>query len=260
MTLYIDLIFLLNIWFDFLLLLSVSILLKRNIRIIRFIFGSLIGGLTFFILFIKFNSFTLFLFKLLVSILMIIVTFSYKNLKYTLTNLGYFYLSSIILGGGIYLLSDTLSFNNNNLMFYHNGFQINYLILIIISPIIILIYIKNVLKLKNNYSNYYKVDILYKDKLYHLSGFLDTGNHLKDTYKHRGIILVNLDIDYELSDIIYTPYNTLNYDGIIKCLKPDKIYVNKILFNNYLVGLSNENFKIDGINCLLHSSMKGKLK
>ena len=260
MTLYIDLLFLLNIWLDFLLLLSVSILLKRNIKITRIIFGSLIGGLTFFVLFIKFNNTILFLFKILVSVLMMITTFSYKNLKYTLTNLGYFYLSSIILGGGMYLLNDTLSFNNNNLMFYHNGFQINYLILFIISPIIIFIYIRNILKLKNNYSNYYKVDILYKDKVYHLNGFLDTGNYLKDVYKHRGIILVNLNIDYDISEVIYTPYNTLNHDGVIKCLKPDKIYVNKILFNNYLIGLSKEEFKIDGIDCLLHSSMKGKLK
>ena len=259
MTLYIDLIFLLNIWFDFLLLLSVSILLKRNIKFKRIILGSFVGGLTFFILFIKFNNITLFLFKILVSILMTIITFSYKNLKYTLTNLGYFYLTSIILGGGMYLVSDTLSFNSNGLIFYYNGLEMNYIVLIIISPIIIFFYIKNTLKLKNNYSNYYKVDIIYKNKLYHLNGYLDTGNHLKDTYKHRNIILVNLDINYNLEEVIYTPYNTLNHNGIIKCLKPDKIYVNKVLFNNYLIGLSNEKFKIDGIDCILHSSMKGKL-
>ena len=260
MTLYIDLIFLLNIWFDFLLLISVSILLKRNIKFRRVILGSLIGGLTFFILFIKFNNITLFLFKILVSILMIIVTFSYKDLKYTLTNLGYFYLTSIILGGGMYLVSDMFMFNNNGLIFYQNGFKMNYIVLLIISPIIIFIYIKNILKLKNNYSNYYKVDIVYKNKIYHLNGFLDTGNNLYDTYKHRAIILVNLNINYDLSEIIYTPYNTLNHDGIIKCLKVDNIFVNKIKFDNYLIGLSNEKFKIDGIDCILHNSMKGYLK
>ena len=260
MILYIDLIFLLNIWFDFLLLISVSILLKRNIKFKRIIIGSLIGGLTFFVLFIKFNNITLFLFKILVSILMIIATFSYKNLKYTLTNLGYFYLTSIILGGGMYLVSDMFSYNNNGLMFYHNGMKINYILLIIISSSIIFFYVKNILKLKNNYSNYFKVDILYKEKIYHLNGFLDTGNQLYDTYKHRGIILVNLNLNYDLSEVIYTPYNTLNHTGVIKCLKVDKIFVNKILFDNYLIGLSNECFKIDGINCILHSNMKGKLK
>ena len=260
MKLYIDLIFLLNIWFDFLLLISVSILLKRNIKFKKIIFGSIVGGLTFFILFIKLNNILLFLFKILVSILMIITTFSYKNIKYTLTNLGYFYLTSIILGGGMYLISDMFSYSNNGLIFYHNGFKINYIFLLIISPIIIFIYINNILKLKNNYSNYYKVDILYKDKIYHLNGFLDTGNHLKDQYKKRGIILVNLKLNYNLNEIIYTPYSTLNYNGVIKCLKVDKIYINKQEVSNYLIGLSNENFKIEGIDCILHSSMKGKLK
>ena len=260
MKLYLDLIFLLNIWFDFLLLISVSILLKRNVKIKRIIIGSLVGGLTFFILFINMNSLELFIFKLITSILMIITAFSFKNIKYTITNLGYFYLTSIILGGGMYLVSDSFIFNNQGLMFTKNGFQINYLVLLIISPIIIIFYIKNSLKLKDNYSNYHKIDIVYKNKLYHLVGFLDTGNHLKDYYKKRNIILVKLKLPYKLEDIIYTPYKTLNTDGILKCLKIDKLYVDKKEFNNYLIGISNDDFKIDGVNCILHSSMKGKLK
>ncbi|MBQ8891884.1 MAG: sigma-E processing peptidase SpoIIGA [Bacilli bacterium] len=259
MTLYLDLIFLLNIWFDFLLLLTVSILLKRNVKLIRIVIGSIVGGLTIFILFIKFNNITLFLFKILVSLLIVIVTFSYKNLKYTSTNLGYFYLTSIILGGGMYLISDLFSYNNNNLVFYHNGFQINYIVLLIISPIILLFYIRNVLKLKDKYSNYHKVDMLYKNKLYHLNGYLDTGNNLKDIYKKRGVVLVNLNINID-DNYIYTPYNALNYNGIVKCIKPDKLYVDSLEFNNYLIGISNEKFKIEGIDCILHSSMKGKLK
>jgi len=259
MTLYLDLIFFLNIWFDFLLLTSVSILLKRNVSFKRLLLGSTIGSLTIFILFIKLNSISLLIFKILVSILMIVTTFSFKNLKYTLINLLYFYLISIILGGGLYLISNLFSFSNSGLVFYYNGFKINYIILLLISPLIVFIYLKSINKLNINYSNYYKVDILYKKKLYHLNGYLDTGNHLKDYYKKRNIILVNLSIKYDLEDVIYTPYNALNNNGVIKCLKIDKLYVNKKEFSNYLMGLSNEEFKIDGINCILHSSMKGKL-
>lgn len=260
MKLYLDLIFLINIWFDFLLLLTVAILLKRKILLKRIILGSLIGGLTIFILFIKISNSILFILKIFISILMIISTFSFKNIKYTLTNLGYFYLSSIVLGGGLYLISDTLSYNHNNLIFYYNGFKFNYLILIIISPIIISIYLKLSKSLKNHYNNYHQVDIMYKGTIYHLTGFLDTGNHLVDCYKKRKIILVHLTLNYSLEEIIYTPYNTLNNNSILKCLKIDKLYVDKKEFKNYLIGLSNEDFKIDGINCILHSSMKGKLK
>ena len=260
MKLYLDLIFLINIWFDFLLLMSVSILLKRNITIKKIIIGSIIGGLTIFILFFNLNNIELFLFKILVSILMIISTFSFKDLKYTLTNLGYFYLSSIILGGGLYLINNSFSYSSNGILMYHDGFSFNYLFLIIISPVIIIFYIKNNLKLKDNYSNYHKVDIVYDKKVYHLNGYLDTGNNLYDPYKKRAIILVKLNINYNLEDVIYTPYESLNHKGLVKCLKPDKIYVDKHEFKNYLIGLSDDKFKIDGINCILHSNMKGILK
>lgn len=260
MILYLDLIFFINIWFDFLLLISVSILLKRNVKLKRIIFGSLIGGVTFFILFIKLNNIELFLFKIIVSIIMIIATFSYKNLKYTITNLGYFYLSSIILGGGMYLLNDSFSYSSNGLILYNNGFQVNYIFLLILSPIIIFFYIKNSLKLKDNYSNYHKVDIIYNKKIYHLNGYLDTGNNLYDNYKKRAIILVNLNLDYKDENVIYTPFESLNNKGIVKCLKPDKVFVDKIEFKNYLIGLSKDKFQIDGIDCILHSNMKGKLK
>lgn len=260
MKLYLDLIFLINIWFDFLLLMSVSILLKRNIKFKRIILGSIIGGLTIFILFLNLNNIELFLFKILVSILMIISTFSFKNLKYTLTNLGYFYLTSIILGGGLYLINDSFLYSSSGLLMYQDGFSFNYLFLIILSPVIIIFYIKNSLKLKDNYSNYHKVDIVYNKNIYHLNGYLDTGNNLYDPYKKRAIILVNLNIDYNLEDVIFTPYESLNHQGLVKCLKPDKVYVDKHEFNNYLIGISNDKFKIDGINCILHSNMKGNLK
>ena len=227
MKLYLDLVFLINIWLDFLILLTVSILLKRNIKLKRIILGSITGGLTIFILFLKLNNIALFLFKFIVSFLIIITTFSYKNLKYTLSNLGYFYLVSIILGGGIYLLSDTFAYSSKGLLMYQDGVNFNYFLLLILSPIIIFFYIKETKKLKNNFSNYHKVDIIYKKKIYHLNGYLDTGNNLFDPYQKRGIILVNINLEYNLKDIIYTPYETLNHKGLIKCLKPDKIYVDK---------------------------------
>ena len=253
MKLYLDVIFIINIWFDFLILLCVSLLLKRNIKFKRIIFGSLFGSLTFFLLFLKLNSSLLILYKLIISILICIITFSFKNLKYTFNNLLYFYLVSIILGGGIYLL------NNSFKSVLTLNSILNYLILLIISPIIIFIYLSQTKNLRNNYSNYHKVDILYKNKLYHLNGYLDTGNNLFDPYKKRKIILVKLNIKYDDTSIIYTPYESLNNVGVIKCLKVDKLFVDKKEFNNYLIGLSNDNFRIDGINCILHNSMKGEL-
>ncbi len=258
MKLYLDVIFLINIWFDLLILLSVSILLKRNIKFKRIILGSLFGGLTIFILFYNLNSLELFLYKIIVSIFMVIITFSYNNLKYTFSNLSYFYLVSIILGGGMYLLNDSF-LANNGFVFQSSGVKLNYFLLIILSPIIIYIFLKESKKLKDNYSNYHKVDILYHNRIYHLNGFLDTGNHLYDPFKKRKVILVKLKLEYKLEDVILVPFESLNNVGVIKCLKVDKLFVDKKEFNNCLIGLSSEKFKIEGIDCILHSNMKGEL-
>ena len=259
MKLYLDLIFLVNLWFDFLLLLSVTILLKRNIKFKRIIFGSLVGSLTIFILFFNLNNITLFLFKITISLIMMLVTFSFKNIKYTLTNLGYFYLVSIILGGGMYLLCDSFSYSSHGLMLYKNGMSFNYLVLLILSPVIIFCYIRETKKLKNSYSNYHKVDIVINRKTYHLNGYLDTGNNLYDPYKRRGVILVNIELDYK-NNFIYVPYSSLNHEGVVKCLKPKKVLIDGIEFKDYLVGLSDNKFKIEGIDCILPNKMKGYLK
>ena len=90
---------------------------------------------------------------------MVIFTFGYKDIRYTLKNLFYLYTSSIILGGFLYLLNLEFSYKNTGLVFYYDGLSINFIVMIIMSPIIIFAYIKQGLELKNNYSNYYNIDI-----------------------------------------------------------------------------------------------------
>lgn len=245
MIIYVDLIFLLNVLLDFILLMSVSVVLVRNTSIKKIFLGSLIGGVSTLILFISINSFWLFIFKLVLGIIMILTTFGYHSWKYTFNNFFYLCTISFSIGGILYLFMD-------------KGFY-NYFILIGVFFIVCLLYVKQIKNFKNNYSEYYKVKIFLKNQEYNLSGYLDTGNKLYDNYKHRPIILIDKKINYDIKDIIYVSYVSLNEESILKCLKVDKIVVNNKIFNNYLVGLSNKKFKIDGINCILHSKMKGEL-
>lgn len=245
MKIYIDVICLLNVSLDFILLMSVSIILKRNVSIKKIILGSLLGGMSILIIFFNINKIILLFIKIILGLLMVISTFGYKNIKYTLNNLFYLYINSTILGGGMYLIKDY-------------GYY-NYFILIIMSIIIISLYIREMNVFKDRYSNYVKVDIYINKQLYKLNGYIDTGNNLYDQYKKRPIILTNIDIKHELGDIIYVPYVSLNNESVVKCLKIDKLIINNHIYKDYLVGLSNNAFRIDGINCILHSKMKGIL-
>lgn len=256
MKIYIDLVLFLNFAFDFILLLSVSVILKRNTNINRIIIGSFIGSLSILLLFININSMTLFIFKIVISVLMIIITFSYKNVRYFIKNISFFYMSSIILGGFLYLLNIEISYKNEGIIFYHNGLSINFIILIILSPIIIYVYIKQCKSLKHTYNNYYKIKINYKNKFKKINSFLDTGNRLVSPYNKSPVILVNEKIFKNIDDnYIYIPYSTVNNDGILKCIKVDEIIIEGIgVRKNVLVGLTNS-IKIDDVDCILNMKL-----
>lgn len=260
MKIYIDLVLFLNFGFDLILLFSVAIILRRQTNLKKLIFGALIGSITILSMFIKLNSFLLFLIKIIISLIMVIETFGYKDLKYTARNLFYLYTSSIILGGFLYFLNIQFSYKNTGLVFYYNGLSVNFIVLIILSPLIIFAYIRQALQLKNNYSNYYNIDIYLKNgRIIPTTAFLDTGNILEDPYKKRPIILLNkelLTIDYAKDNILLVPYDSLNNHGLLKCIVPEKVFIQGIGFKkDFLIGISNEKIKMDGIDCILNQRL-----
>lgn len=196
-----------------------------------------------------FTSINRLLLELITIILMITIAFKHKNIRYFLTNMLYTYILSILLGGLIYLFNSKVTLN----------IYLNYLVIIILSIEVMTLYIKENKKIKNTYNNYYKVDIYFKDKeKISLIGFLDTGNNLYDPYKKRPIILV--DKKYQKEDkFILVPYHTINGEGLLKCIKPEKVYIEKIGYkNNLLVAFSSSPSTINGVEVLLHKDlMKG---
>ena len=254
MKIYIDLVLLLNFGFDFLLLLSVSLILRRNVPIYKLLIGAFIGSISVLTLFTHINSIELFLLKIIISILMVITSFKFKTIKYTIKNLLYLYISSIVLGGGLYLLNIELTYQNQGIIFYKNKMSINFIILVILAPIIIYIYIKECKNLKNNYSNYHQVKIKIKNKTINCTGFLDTGNKLKDPYKKRPIILINNNyLSKTDTSKIMVPAQTIIGTKLIECIKINELYIdNQKIKKEVLLGIIDKKIKIDGIDCLLH--------
>jgi len=253
MKVYLDLVMILNFFFDFVLLLSVSILLRRNVSIYKILLGAFLGGLSILFLFINITSLQLFSFKVVISVLMVLISFGYKSLKYTFKNLLYLYTASIILGGFLYFLNIEFSYENVGLIFINNGLSINVLFLIIFCPIIIYIYVKQGLWLKNNYSNYYKIDVYMDDLKYTFNAFLDTGNTLVEPLTNKPVILIDKKI--KCDKFFFIPYKSVNNNGLIKCIKVDKVEINGISKYKVIVGLLDEKIKIDGIDCLLNKKL-----
>ncbi len=240
MIVYLDLVILINYFFDCLLLMVVNITLKRNMSFKRILLSSLLGELSLLGLFIN-NIYLMFIFKSLLALLLVIICFKFKDILYTINNLIYFYMASIILGGFTYYLK-------------LNG--INYLLIISISPLILYLFCLQAKLLKTNYKDYYNVTIYFKNsKSVKVSGYLDTGNKLKDPVTGKCIVLLDRRLLKGVVSIrspIYVPYHSLNNRGLVKCIRPNKIEIENKFSDNFLLGIMDDKIGINGVECILN--------
>lgn len=258
MVIYLDLVLLLNFAYDFLILLTVSLTLKRKVKLYRCILSAMVGALSIFLLFLKINSIILFLLKVFISYLMCIIAFRYISIRYTLSNLFYLYLTSIILAGFLYLLNIEFAYKQVGMIFVNKGLSINYLFLIIISPIILFLYYLSNKQLKNTYNDYYKLTIVFDNFKIECISLYDNGNNLVDPITLKGVIIVNgnlLKKIYNIRSPMYVPYKTIGESSIIKCFKPSYIILNNKKIYNYLIGESKINFT-DGVDAILNKKLK----
>lgn len=257
MKLYLDLIFFVNFGFDLLLLLSVSYLLKRNAPFLSCVKGALAGSLSIFFLFLPLNSFTLFLFKIIISIFMIIITFHFQSKRYFIKNMVYLYLNSVFLGGVLYLLNIQFSMKQKGLIFFYQGVSINVWLLLIISPIVIYFYLKQLKQLKTTYSSYYQVSFEWNHHLYHLTAFLDTGNQIQDPYFKKPVLLVGKSVLKDnIRDPILIPYHAVGKGGVLPCFILNKIHIAGIGDRRkVLVAVLDDDIRMDGIEMILNTKI-----
>lgn len=263
MKVYIDAVFLLNFIVDLLILITTSYILKRNIKSSRFILGGLIGSLTTFLLFFKINYIELFILKFFGCFLMTIATFSYRNIRYTLKNIIYIYIVSIILGGALYFFKDELK--DTKLFFYlrKNNISFEYVFIIVFTPIILYLYSVQIRDFKNNYSNYYKVNIYLNNYVINVNAYLDTGNKLVDHYLKRPIIILNKKkMIYDINEfqMVLVPYKTISETNMLTCIIADKVEVLGLgCHKNTLIGIIDDNITIDGVDLILNTKLLEEL-
>lgn len=256
MKLYLDYIFLINFLFDFVLLLGVSFVLKRDAKIIRILLGSFAGAISFFFIFFDISSFLFFILKLVFAFLIVIITFSYKSFSYTMNNFFYLIILSLLMGGSLYLVNIEIGYSHVGMLFFTNGKGVNIFILLFIGSILTYFYIKHFRTVKRYLRSNYKVIISDKEKNIKLNGFLDTGNEL--FYYKNPVLILNKDIDIDLYDkvIYYVPFTTIKGSGILKCIKVEEVTVlDKGTFKNVYLALSNDKFHLKGADIILNESL-----
>lgn len=258
MKVYVDLILMLNFFIDFNILLSVSILLKRKTDINKILIGSFIGSLSVLFLFIKISNKWLFLYKIIMCFVMCIVSYRFETIKYTFKNFIFTYLTSFVLGGFLNYLNSELAYKRIGLIYYHKGISINFIFIMILTPLLLFIYVKENKLLRLNYNNYFDVSIMYKGNSYEYVGYLDSGNKVKDPIFKIPVIFIDkrkLVFDINEFEMNLVPITTANGSKLIKCFK-SSIKVNNKLFNKVYVGIMDNVINIDGVDVILNSYME----
>ncbi len=232
---YIDEMLLLNFIIDYVILNTLTFLLKKNVKRRRIYLSCLVGEISILYLFISFNTLFLLLFKFILGLIMIIILYGYTDIKSFIKEIVYFYILCFFLGGSLYY------FKIENLIKYQ------YILLLI--PIIMNIYKYFEYNLRSVLATRYKVTIyLNNGKILYLNGFLDTGNSLIDPYHGNKIIIINKKVD---ENYFFVPYNTINNTSLLKCFNPKRVYIEGIgQRDDITVGITNKKFK--GYNCLLN--------
>ena len=123
---YIDELMLLNFIIDYVILSTLTFLLKKNVKKRRIFLSCIVGEISILYVFISMNNLLLVLFKLVLGIIMIIILYGYSDIKSFFKEIVYFYILCFFLGGTLYY------FKIENLMKYQ------YILLFI--PIIMNIY------------------------------------------------------------------------------------------------------------------------
>lgn len=239
MKVYIDLIIIINFFYDFLIISATSTLLKRNVPILRIIISSILGEISIVTLFISFDKLILILFKILLSILMVYISFGRHKF---LESIFYFYVITIILGGSSYL-------------FGGDTYITNVILLMLISPVIITLYIKSIREHKSKLNCLYDVILIEGSESYKFNGYLDTGNKLIDPITKLPVIMINKELNIDAKKKFLVPYKVINNESILECIKVDKVLVDGKCIN-VLLGLCEKSIFKDNIDVILNDSLR----
>lgn len=203
MTVYVDVIWLLNVCFDGLLLWLTAIILKRDVRWWRLALGAFIGSIIVLLLFTPLSPYVQQpLTKLCFSVLIVIVSFGFKRFRYFFENLFTFYLATFMVGGGLiavhYLLrTDVVISGMLTAYSLGTGDPVSWLFVLIGFPVLWVFSqrrMDTVREKKLRFDYIVEVVVTFHETSLSLKGLIDSGNQLYDPLTKTPVMIVNASV------------------------------------------------------------------
>lgn len=242
MVVYIDYIFLENLIMNYLLICGTKNIVKEKTKVIKITLASIVGTVYVCITcLLKLNFLNYTVCKLLLSFVMVYITFMPKKISIYLKEIFIFYFISIINTGTYLVLVSMFNLNMNSTVVKIVVYLVGYLVIYVIQN-----QVWKMFKTKLKKSELvYDVYLNNGDKYIAYKGFVDTGNTSKDIFTGRVIFYATRKdgINLQNREKVEIKINTVNGESLITGYMFDNVIIRKgenILFTNVIVCFTNE--------------------
>lgn len=246
-VIYIDVLFCINFIIDFLLLLSVKKYLSSSVRYRRLFLGSVVGGLSSFVILLPpLGEILSIALRLVTAVAVVFAAFFPTSKKNFIKAVCCYFLMTFCLCGAaiaVWMIFAPKGIAIRNGAIY---FDISPLVLIVTISVCYLI-VRIVCRVagKNEAKNLYcKIKIKNNGKSVQLLGKVDSGHSLKEPFSGEYVIVANIDsaseilpknfptsakdmnsLDVPKSNFRLVPYSSVGGDGVLMSFKPQEISI-----------------------------------
>jgi len=233
MTIYIDVLIILNVYVNFFLLRITAKLTGSPLKPFRCIAASLYGSLfSLLILAPELPAVINLTIKLAAAVTVVIAAFGIHGKVRLLKNSAAFFAANFITAGGVYA---AYSWLKPSFMHFSNSyFYIDFSLLLLIVTTAVLYFIVSLFRrvCDKTPMDGFSVIIRLKDKILRIDGLADTGNALTDFFSGKPVIICSRedigDLPHDVR-IRLIPLSTVTGGGLMRLFSPDEVLiVNKI--------------------------------
>ena len=239
MTIYADVLIILNIYVNFFLLRTTSRITHSPLKNIRCTAASVYGSIfSLLIVFPEISTLLNCIIKSCAAVTIVMLAFGIHDIRRLVINTVIFFTANFVLAGLVYsiytwLKPDFVHFNNT---YFYIDFSLLILILTTCAMYIAVCIFRRFSDNTPEYCGMYRVIIRFGKKITAVDGLADTGNALTDFFTGSPVIICSEQQFEEITGSEYNakhlpkgfrllPCSTVSEDGLIAVFKPDEIVI-----------------------------------
>lgn len=264
LTVYVDVLIILNTLVNYFLLLAVRKITRADTSRWRIALGSLVGGVSSMLIFLENLGVIMTLFKLLTAFLMTVITFGIKPVKSLFKKLFWLFAISFVFGGlmfAVYIFFDT------DILIYTNGIiyfdiDVTFLVVCSVFSYIVITVITKFTDKKAPKSKEYYVTVQQNGKSISCKALMDTGNNLREPFSSLPVVMAEKEIfnQFIIPDekLRLIPVSTVSGDSLVKAFRPDSLQIGEFLTDKVYIGESA--MPMDEYKIILNINLEGEMQ